>query len=112
MSVNGRPPPEPGRVSELWALAPGAEAPISLGVIPSEGLVNLPAGTIQPRRNTLVEITSEPSGGSPTGRPTGPLRFIGKLHPPVSRLEGPLNLARSSAVGWLFAAKPAGEPDQ
>lgn len=105
VSVNGRPPPEPGRVSQLWVVPPGAEAPVSLGVIPSEGLVNLPAGTIRPRRNTLVEITSEPAGGSPTGRPTGPVRFVGKLHPPVSRLDGPLNLARST-VGWLFAAGP------
>jgi anti-sigma-K factor RskA len=110
VSVNGRPPPEPGRVSELWALPPGADAPTSLGVIPSEGLVNLPAGTIRPRENTLIEITSEPPGGSPTGRPTGPLRFVGKLHPPVSRLDGPLNLARSSP-GWLFAARPAAGPE-
>ena len=110
VSVNGRPPPEPGRVSELWALPPGAEAPTSLGVIPSEGLVNLPAGTIRPRESTLIEITSEPPGGSPTGRPTGPLRFIGKLHPPVSRLDGPLNLARSSGRP-LFAAKPVAEAE-
>lgn len=110
VSVNGRPPPEPGRVSQLWALAPGSETPVSLGVIPSQGLVSLPAGTIQPRENTLIEITSEPPGGSLSGRQTGPLRFIGKLHPPVSRLDGPLNLARAS-VGWLYAAKPGAESE-
>jgi anti-sigma-K factor RskA len=29
----------------------------------------------------LIEITLEPPGGSPTGRPTGPIQFIGRLAP-------------------------------
>ncbi len=27
----------------------------------------------------LIEITLEPPGGSPTGRPTGPILFVGRL---------------------------------
>ena len=27
----------------------------------------------------LIEISLEPPGGSPTGRPTGPVLFIGRL---------------------------------
>jgi anti-sigma-K factor RskA len=27
----------------------------------------------------LIEISLEPPGGSPTGRPTGPILFIGRL---------------------------------
>jgi anti-sigma-K factor RskA len=29
----------------------------------------------------LIEITLEPPGGSPIGRPTGPIQFIGRLAP-------------------------------
>jgi len=70
-----------GRVAQLWALPPGATAPTSLGLIPTEGRFTVSAGTIRPEPGMLIEITLEPPGGSPTGRPTGPILFIGRLQP-------------------------------
>ena len=71
-----------GRDFELWAITGPNTAPLSLGVI-------------QERRTTVLEIPAslrgrvtggvtlaisvEPAGGSPTGAPTGPVVFTGKL---------------------------------
>nr|WP_245214807.1 anti-sigma factor [Pararoseomonas indoligenes] len=74
-------PLEPGRVQQLWALAPGATAPVSLGIIPAEGRATVAPGVIRPEPGMLIEISVEPPGGSPTGRPTGPVIFIGRLAP-------------------------------
>ena len=64
---------------QFWTKADDWAAPVSLGLVrPGEALrvrlENLPA--LQP--NQLFEITLEPSAGSPTGRPTGPIQFIGR----------------------------------
>jgi anti-sigma-K factor RskA len=72
---------EPGRVQQLWALPPGATAPISLGLIPESGQASVAPGLVRPEPGMLIEITLEPPGGSPTGRPTGPILFIGRLAP-------------------------------
>jgi anti-sigma-K factor RskA len=79
-SLNPRPAPE-GRVLELWALPQGATAPTSLGLIPAEGRISVSPSTIRPSPGMLIEITLEPPGGSPIGRPTGPILFIGRLAP-------------------------------
>ncbi|MGG5810649.1 anti-sigma factor [Falsiroseomonas sp. CW058] len=79
-SLNTRPAP-PGRVLELWALPQGAAAPTSLGLIPHDGRLVVRPATIRPEPGMLIEITLEPPGGSPTGRPTGPIQFIGRLAP-------------------------------
>jgi len=79
-SLNTR-PVEPDRVLQLWALPQGATAPTSLGLIPAGGRVTVTPATIRPEPNMLIEITLEPPGGSPTGRPTGPVQFIGRLGP-------------------------------
>jgi anti-sigma-K factor RskA len=60
---------------ELWALEAGATQPRSLGVLPAGGrrlTAALPAGT-----QLLVSL--EPRGGSPTGQPTGPVLYGGRL---------------------------------
>jgi anti-sigma-K factor RskA len=79
-SLNPR-PVEPGRVQQLWALPPGATAPVSLGLIPEGGQASVAPGLVRPEPGMLIEITLEPPGGSPTGRPTGPILFIGRLAP-------------------------------
>jgi anti-sigma-K factor RskA len=79
-ALNTRPPPS-DRVLELWALPQGATAPTSLGLIPSDGRVTVRPTTIRPSPGMLIEITLEPPGGSPIGRPTGPIQFIGRLAP-------------------------------
>ncbi len=81
-AVSGRNLQAPsGRVLQLWALAPGATAPTSLLVLPAEPgrVVIIPAPRVTPVPGMLVEISVEPEGGSPTGRPTGPIWFIGRL---------------------------------
>lgn len=62
-------------VPELWLIPPG-DKPHSLGVIGSAKPVTvaIPAdlrGAIDPK--SIVAISVEPSGGSPTGQPTGPV---------------------------------------
>ncbi|MEO0991281.1 MAG: anti-sigma factor, partial [Pseudomonadota bacterium] len=65
--------PDPGRDFELWVIGDGADAPVSLGVIPvdEESLF-----VISPEIAALIEggtlaVSDEPEGGSPTGAPTG-----------------------------------------
>jgi len=78
-AVNRQPVPA-DRVMQLWALPRGATAPTSLGLIPSEaGQYSVSTTAIRPSPGMLIEITLEPPGGSPTGRPTGPILFIGRL---------------------------------
>jgi anti-sigma-K factor RskA len=73
--------PEPGRTFELWALPEGG-APRSLGVLPPVGVAKIalaaPSGEALARVPTLA-ISLEPPGGSPTGQPTGPVLYTGKV---------------------------------
>jgi anti-sigma-K factor RskA len=77
-SVNTR-PVDPDRVLQLWALPQGATAPTSLGLIPAEGRLTVTPAGLRPQPGMLIEISLEPPGGSTTGRPTGPVLFIGRL---------------------------------
>ncbi|MBK1662587.1 anti-sigma factor, partial [Paracraurococcus ruber] len=77
-SLNPR-PVEQDRVLQLWALPPGATAPTSLGLIPAEGRLTVTPQAVRPVPGMLIEISLEPPGGSPIGRPTGPVLFIGRL---------------------------------
>ncbi|MDQ2147132.1 anti-sigma factor [Alcaligenaceae bacterium C4P045] len=68
------------RAVQLWTLAPGETRPRSLGLVAGSNTINVSAaevGKIQPGQ--LFEMTLEPQGGSPTGRPTGPVLFIGRV---------------------------------
>ncbi len=69
------------RVMQLWALPQGATAPTSLGLVPDGGRMTVSPRAIRPEPGMLIEITLEPPGGSPIGRPTGPILFIGRLQP-------------------------------
>jgi anti-sigma-K factor RskA len=79
-ALNPQPLP-PDRVMQLWALPQGATAPTSLGLIPPQGRLTVTPATLRPEPGMLIEISLEPPGGSPTGRPTGPILFIGRLAP-------------------------------
>ena len=65
------------RALELWAV-PGSGAPRSLGLISASG-----ASVIQKHKvlagTAALAVSLEPAGGSPTGAPTGPVLFVGKL---------------------------------
>ena len=65
-----------GRALELWALDAGAAAPVSLGVLPGAGRREL---ILPNRAGTKLLISQEPAGGSPTGKPTGPVVYSGTL---------------------------------
>ncbi len=71
-----------GKSYELWALGAGRDKPQSLGVIAAN--FRIPAGTLgkvdsTALGDTLFAVSLEPEGGSPTGQPTGPVMFTGKL---------------------------------
>ncbi len=71
------------RSLELWAVPkarPGqpADAPRSLGVISADGATIVQRGKVLDDVDALA-VSLEPSGGSPTGKPTGPILNVGKL---------------------------------
>ena len=69
-----------GKDLELWALPPGAAQPVALGLIPAAALrlaVAHPDVRLIPR--TQLMVSQEPKGGSPTGKPSGPVLFAGTL---------------------------------
>jgi anti-sigma-K factor RskA len=69
-----------GRVMQLWAQRPGDANPTSIALLPrTPGRVTIPAPALRPVNNMLIAISLEPEGGSPTGRPTGPILFYGRL---------------------------------
>ena len=64
-----------GRTLELWYV--GAAGPKPLGLIGSTpSRVNLPQGASP---DGVLAVSVEPPGGSPTGQPTGPVVYTGKL---------------------------------
>ncbi|MBM6596621.1 anti-sigma factor [Microvirga pudoricolor] len=68
----------PGRALEIWTLWDQARGPVSIGVIDEARTVRLKLENL-PRTSPeqLFEISLEPTGGSPTGRPTGPVLMKG-----------------------------------
>ena len=64
-----------GRDLQLWSLPAGATKPASLGVLPVTGK-QVPARLAL---GTQIMVSLEPKGGSPTGQPTGPVLYAGKL---------------------------------
>lgn len=70
---------------EVWLVPPDG-TPRSLGLLPSaEGgttvALNLPHDTAQSLATAALAVSLEPSGGSTTGSPTGPVLFSGSLVP-------------------------------
>ncbi|MEZ6875763.1 anti-sigma factor domain-containing protein [Enterobacter sp. KBR-315C3_2022] len=63
---------------QLW-LIPGGQAPISLGLLQADAptQVTLRHAALAP--DATLAISLEPKGGSPTGLPTGPVLYSGKL---------------------------------
>lgn len=70
-------PLEVGKALELWAV-PGQGAPRSLGLVSAQG-----ATTVLHKRfldgTAAFAVSVEPTGGSRTGAPTGPIISVGKL---------------------------------
>jgi anti-sigma-K factor RskA len=68
---------QPDRVLELWAAA-GTGAPRSLGLISANG-ATVVRKTVLPVGTDHLAVSLEPPGGSPTGAPTGPVLYVGRL---------------------------------
>ncbi len=65
------------RSLQVWTLPSADMGPVSLGVLDRTGAARLEFHDLpDPNAQQLYEVTLEPLGGSPTGRPTGPI--IGK----------------------------------
>lgn len=74
----------PNSTLEMWTLPDAETGPVSLGTFQEArelvlGGPDLPS----PQPEQLYEITVEPEGGSPTGRPTGPILLKGYARSPV-----------------------------
>lgn len=67
------------RVLQLWTKGDGWTGPVSLGLVTPGQKVQVRLDKLPPvQPNQLFEITLEPAGGSPIGRPTGPVLYIGR----------------------------------
>ena len=76
------PTPNPGRTYELWIIPPGGGKPIGAGTFgvdaSGNAIVNIPmpAGV---SAAAAIAVSDEPTGGSPTGGPTGPVVLMGAI---------------------------------
>ncbi|MGY4831447.1 anti-sigma factor [Sphaerotilaceae bacterium SBD11-9] len=68
---------QPDHALELWAVPPEG-APRSLGVISEKAATVVKRGKVLDNTAALA-VSLEPPGGSPTGAPTGPILYVGKL---------------------------------
>lgn len=64
---------------EFWTKADGWQGPVSLGLVKPGQTLSVPLDRLPPLEpNQLFELTLENPNGSPTGKPTGPIQFIGR----------------------------------
>jgi len=74
--------PEAGRSYELWLISSQFPTPKSLGIVGNDEFTqrqipgNFDVATL---RTASYAVSLEPSGGSPSGVPTGPVLFTGKI---------------------------------
>lgn len=67
-----------GQVIEIWTLQNPQQGPTSIGKLSSARRIRLNLENLRkPEANHLFELTLEPLGGSPTGKPTGPVLMKG-----------------------------------
>lgn len=69
--------PGEGRAFELWAVPPQG-APRSLGLVSGRQPTTVQRAQLL-KDTAAFAVSLEPSGGSPTGAPTGPIVSVGKL---------------------------------
>ena len=79
MPVDAAAPVPPGRALQFWTKPEGAAGPTSLGLVEPGRVTTLPVSVL-PAVGTqqLFELTLEPATGSPIGRPTGPILYVGR----------------------------------
>jgi anti-sigma-K factor RskA len=70
-----------GKDFELWMIE-GKNAPVSMGIIPAGQTTHIPVTpAVQQKlaQGAVLAVSVEPTGGSPTGQPTGPVVAAGDL---------------------------------
>ncbi len=77
-AVYGAAPPA-DRTFELWAIYPDVSRPQAMGVIPANGMLRVKDFPTEILAGASFVVSVEPSGGSPTGQPTGAVVYTGKL---------------------------------
>jgi anti-sigma-K factor RskA len=73
--------PETGRSYELWLIPSRSTTPRSLGIVGSDEFTQRPLPgnvDLDMLRGATYAVSLEPSGGSPSGAPTGPILFTGR----------------------------------
>jgi len=68
------------RSFELWAIGTSGGAPQALGVVPASGKLEIGALPEALEDGATLAISIEPKAGSPTGLPTGPVVYVGRLN--------------------------------
>ena len=64
---------------EFWTKAEGWQGPVSLGLVKPGQTLSIPLDKLPPLvPDQLFELTLENPNGSPIGKPTGPIQFIGR----------------------------------
>jgi anti-sigma-K factor RskA len=66
-----------GRTLQVWTLPDPKKGPVSVGLIDRTRQALFHRADLPTAQQQLYEITLEPEGGSPTGRPTGPILVKG-----------------------------------
>lgn len=67
------------RSLQLWTKSDSWKGPVSLGLVQPGKAADVSLAKLPPlQANQLFEITLEPKSGSPIGRPTGPILYIGR----------------------------------
>jgi len=76
----------PGKSLQFWTKPQGASAPTSLGLVPPDRVTEIDIARLPAlEREQLFELTLEPEAGSPIGRPTGPILYVGRAVTLASR---------------------------
>ncbi len=73
---------EPGKSYELWLVSDQLPAPKSLGVVGQDEFTQhrmTTADDADMMKAATYAVSLEPQGGSPSGAPTGPVMYLGKL---------------------------------
>jgi anti-sigma-K factor RskA len=69
----------PKQALQFWTKPQAASGPTSLGLVPPDRVTEIDVARLPAlERDQLFELTLEPETGSPIGRPTGPILFVGR----------------------------------
>lgn len=77
--VGATPPVPAGSALQFWTKTLSATGPTSLGLVKPGQVTELPVSRLPAlEAQQLFELTLEPETGSPIGRPTGPILYVGR----------------------------------